>query len=481
MSRLGLAFLALLALGATALAAPRAWTDRDGRTVEAELVRADATHVVIRRAADGREFTLQRERLSEADLQFLVQSAASSASTPAEASAASAPPAWIEAINTALGLPLFADAVLWDDAPAELADRLKLRPESITSGYESWRAYARQPRPVLGVPAYMVALRSEEGRVAEISVLFTNRGDDPAFAGLDIFSIIPPAKLEAFRASLSGDFQKIRAKLAELLPDGAVASSPALRRAFPGDLAVFNAGDHQIVVQSLPDWHLALRIQPSERAAPPRLSDDQLRQRLRAKVTRRDNGDVVLDRIPMVDQGPKGYCAPATFERLLRYSGIPADMYDLAAIGGTGFGGGTNPDKLVEALERTVRRNGRRLRAVELKLTPSGLSRHIDEGRPVLWSLSSTPAFNALADAYSRHRVTLDATALKTWASEQKRLGERLGPDFGSAHLCLLTGYNRATGEIAFSDSWGPGFAERWLPASAVQAVSSGRFWALDF
>jgi len=34
-------------------AAPRSWTDRDGRTVEAELVRADAGNIVIRRA-DGR-------------------------------------------------------------------------------------------------------------------------------------------------------------------------------------------------------------------------------------------------------------------------------------------------------------------------------------------------------------------------------------------------------------------------------------------
>ncbi len=57
---------------ATGLAAePRTWTDRDGRTVKAELVRADATSVVIRRVGDGREFTLPRERLSTADLAHL--------------------------------------------------------------------------------------------------------------------------------------------------------------------------------------------------------------------------------------------------------------------------------------------------------------------------------------------------------------------------------------------------------------------------
>jgi hypothetical protein len=35
----------------------------------------------------------------------------------------------------------------------------------------------------------------------------------------------------------------------------------------------------------------------------------------------------------MVDQGPKGYCVPATFERAMRTMGIDADMYLLAMVG----------------------------------------------------------------------------------------------------------------------------------------------------
>lgn len=489
--------LTILALAVPLPAAPRTWTDRDGRTVQAELVRTDAASVVIRRA-DGREFTLPRERLSAADLAFLdqlpagspsgsadVQPAPPPAPTSSAPNSAPLPPApWIAPLNRAFGLPLFSDANLWDDAPAALAERLgKLRRESVTPGYESWRIYLRPPTPLLGVPAFMVAVRSEENRVAEVSVLFTNRGDHPAFAGLDPFSIVPPAALQAFRASLADDFEKIRAALAAALPEGSVAPSPADRRANPGELALFDAGEHRILLQSLPDWHLALRIQPAGRAAPPRLSDDQLRQRLRALVTRRENADVVLNQIPMVDQGPKGYCVPATFERLLRYAGIPADMYDLAALGGTGFGGGTNVTKLVESLERTARQHGRRLETIRVKPSPATLARYFDEGRPVLWSLASTPAFNALASAYSAERAALssDPAALKTWAAERRRLGTTLTPEAGSAHLCLLVGYNRATGELAFSDSWGPEFAERWLPAAAVQAVSSGEFWVLDF
>lgn len=185
----------------------------------------------------------------------------------------------------------------------------------------------------------------------------------------------------------------------------------------------------------------------------------------------------------MVDQGPKGYCVPATFERLLRYSGIPADMYDLAAAGGTRFGGGTNVTQIVQALERTVRQHGRRLEVVRLKPSAPALARYIDEGRPVLWAMSSTPSFNALAGAYTKDRaaVAADPEALKTFAAERRRLGATLAPESDAAHLCLLIGYNRVTGELAFSDSWGPDFAERWLPAAAVQAVSAGEVWVLNF
>jgi hypothetical protein len=374
--------LALFSAGSLA-GAPRIWTDRDGRSVEAELVRADASSIVIRRVSDGREFTLARERLSVADLDFLDHNEPKS---PDPVIAVS-PDGWIAPLNQAFALPLFSDDSLWDDDAGEIASRLKLHPESTTPGYESWRRFLRQGLPMLDAPAYTISLRAEEGHVAELSVLFINRGDFPAFLGRESFSIIPTATLQEFRSRLSADFEKIRARLASALPKSEIAPTPALRRAFPGELAVFAAGDHQLILQHLPEWHLALRIQPSERVAPPRLSDDRLRQRLRSRVTRRETGDVVLDRIPMVDQGPKGYCVPATFERLLRYSGIAADMYDLAALGGTGYGGGTNVTKLVDSLERTVRQNGRRLEAVELKITPAGLARFIDEGRPVLWSL----------------------------------------------------------------------------------------------
>lgn len=41
-------------------------------------------------------------------------------------------------------------------------------------------------------------------------------------------------------------------------------------------------------------------------------------------------GDKWITSVPMVDQGPKGYCAVATGERVLRYYGKDADQHELA-------------------------------------------------------------------------------------------------------------------------------------------------------
>ncbi|MEY4487856.1 MAG: hypothetical protein RIQ79_364 [Verrucomicrobiota bacterium] len=465
-------FFAMVCSGLCA-AKVRTWTDVDGRTVEAELIRTDSAGVVIRRG-DGREFTLARTRLSAGDIEYL------SAQAGPGGGANDAAASWVAAVNEALGLELFADGSLWDDEPAAVAARLRLRPESVTSGAESWRYYASPAVTVLGVPAYMLALRSEDGRLADFTVMFTNRGDFPAFARRGRRAEISKAEIAEFGAVMLRDFSSARKALVAAMPGAELALTPALRREYPGELAVFGAGDHVLVLQVLSEQMLTLRVRPSTRSAASRLSDDQLRQRLKARVTRRENGDVVIDQIPMVNQGPKGYCVPATFERMLRYAGIPADMYELAAQGGTGFGGGTNVDELVDALGRTVRQAGRRLESFRVEPAPAALAKYIDEGRPVLWSLASTPEFNEFANTYSDSRPEATA-ALKEWAALRKSPSAGLSRDPQASHLCLLIGYNRTTGELAFSDSWGPRFAERWVPAVAVQQVSFGRFWVLGF
>ena len=122
-------------------------------------------------------------------------------------------------------------------------------------------------------------------------------------------------------------------------------------------------------------------------------------------VAHEENGDVYVKDIPMVDQGPKGYCAPATFERAMRHAGVAADMYLLATLATTG-GGGTNTEKLYAEVSFTTRsKGGRTAKEISLKsLAPSKLKRYIEKGVPVLWQMCSLPGYNKIANQRTAER-----------------------------------------------------------------------------
>ena len=87
-------------------------------------------------------------------------------------------------------------------------------------------------------------------------------------------------------------------------------------------------------------------------------------------IINKANGDVLIDNIPMVDQGPKGYCLPATFGRYLRYMQIPSDICILAMAGQTQVGGGTSLASIIDAVDDYVGSQNRSMKEVsgEIKL-----------------------------------------------------------------------------------------------------------------
>jgi hypothetical protein len=446
----------------------RTWTDTQGRTLEADYVSATATDVTLRRNADARTFILPLATLSAPDREFIATQLAASAPPPASG---------FTALNTALDLPLLADDTLWNDEPASAARRLDLPLEGKTDLFEGYRAYPRPARNLLGSSAHMLSLQAAEGRITSLVIQFTNRGDFPAFLNRDGNFGPSKADLKTFNDALKRDFDTLAATLTATLGEPkretAVGGLDAGRRSLR-----WESGPHALLLSHDAEQMVSLKIVPAERSAAPRLADDQVRRMFKERITRRPNGDVILDQIPMVNQGPKGYCVPATFERYLRYAGIPADMYELAAAGGTDFGGGTSFQIMARSLDRFVRRQSRRLEQVSPKLTVQGLARYIDEGRPLIWGLYSTDAFNALADANTRARR--GATDDSPWKPvlTPAELG-LFGPDPSTAHACLIVGYNRASNEIAVSDSWGPLFQERWIPVPVAQKISQDEFWVL--
>ena len=489
--------LACLGVLCTTTLQARTWTDTLGRTLEADFVSATPTEVNVRRS-DGRTLSLPLAKLCAEDLAYVAQQASAPAPAPlpvpsaaphhAAKSTVPLPPSGeattgvdFNAFNTFLGLPLLADETLWDDSPSDVAHRLKLAVEGKNAHFEGFRAYPQPGREVLGAKALMLSLQAAEGRVTSILLQFANRGDFPGFQHcVNDRSQPTAAELKAFEKTLKSDFTVLTAGLTAKLGE------PKRERALFGGLDSGRLSLRwewhgvALLVSQDPGQMVLLKIMPAGKAATARLGDDQVRRLLKERVARRAGGDVVIDQLPMVDQGPKGYCVPATFERYLRYAGIPADMYELAACGGNDFGGGTSFHEMVQGAANFVSRQGRGLEQVSIQLNVGAVARFIDEGRPIIWGLFSTADYNTMANENSAARKK--AGDLATWKpTPTAREIDKLYADPTTAHACLIIGYNRTTKEIAVSDSWGPRFQERWIPAAAAQKVSQDEYWVLSW
>ncbi|MDB6132891.1 MAG: hypothetical protein JWM59_1134 [Verrucomicrobiales bacterium] len=80
-----------------------------------------------------------------------------------------------------------------------------------------------------------------------------------------------------------------------------------------------------------------------------------------AKRVKREGDKTWLEGVPMVDQGSKGYCAVASFERVMRYYGSQVDMHDLADLANAGAYG-TSPSGMKDAVHKMGVRSGMRTR-----------------------------------------------------------------------------------------------------------------------
>lgn len=386
-------------------------------------------------------------------------------------------------MNAAWGLPLFPpDGTIWEEDADAVAERLGLPEESRTSSEASFRLYPPEDLRVLGRRPYSIALTAAQGRVTGLSIIFANKGDSVAPSG----PAAPGSRAAGPSNTVLRDYVKAIAdderSLDELL--GTVAGAAAPERTGQGSKLVERAKrrdwrGHAILLVSVRDEYVAVRLAPpgemEEGGAVERVPSAELREKLLARVERRPNGDVILRELPMVDQGPKGFCVPATMERMLRYLGIPADMYLLAMAANTRPGGGTTINDLLWAVGDTVRRHGRRIQTVAGRPEINQISRWIESGLPVLWAINTSKTVDHLINEHTRQRAGV--TDWKAWNENLKaarRDARKLSREATEGHVCLMVGFNRETGEIALSDSWGPGYEERWITVEEAAAISQG-------
>ncbi|MDZ8118856.1 C39 family peptidase [Pontiella agarivorans] len=429
----------------------RTWTSTQGKKVVADVRKVNSDRTVELVTGRGKSFSVPFSTFSEADVRYLEN-------LLAEKNSDSLHPVSWEKMNRLFDLPIWQDTNLWDDPTAAVGKRLELKKESKTSFMENYRSYPQGQASIIDQPVYALALYGDTDFANSLSMFFLNLGDIP-----------PNTNTEKLIEQIEECGEYMEMQLERLL------GSPERDSIGTGDLREkvwrWDWNGHAILLSIQKDKYTAIRIMPLDQAEKggktARLSDAELKQRMSSCVERRANGDVIITNIPMIDQGPKGYCSPATWERYLRFVDIPADMYLLALAANTGIGGGTYSENIIKATSNIISSYGRKLGKVGETPTVDKISLYIDKGLPVMWTFLSTPQF--------QREATLNTAKRNGWKVEQKYNNSGQNEDTSvSGHICLIIGYNETTGEIAISDSWGPAYTERWVAAKAMRGLSYG-------
>ena len=463
-----------------------------GTTIEARVLSFQNGKVKLQRN-DGLTFVASISIFDSQSIEVIRQKVAEISESKKSQTVSSGPRAEkskvsFSKMNEAVGQKLFVDTNLWDDTADEVGGRLNWPVESATSNSISCRLYASSNYRFLGSRPYSAVFYGSTDNISSFSLVFANKGDCFAAGGVaeehfkDGTVTNDPAELEKM---IERDAEFITRKLDDILGPGKrqnFGQGSAKRKVTRWDW-----NDHSFLVSVAEGEFVSLSIDKIEvadkRGRQSKVADMHLRRVHEANVEKRDNGDVVILNIPMVDQGPKGYCVPATFERCMRYMEIPADMYLLAMAGNTGMGGGTVISTLVNAVQQEVWVAGRTLNTLNGFPTFKELEKYLKDGVPILWGMHSTQWFN---DTANRRTSMRKASQPDMWRKIIEKADQKLedlsSPQRGeNLHICIIHGFNKTTQEIAFTDSWGPRFTERWISAKEAEHFSSGRCWVIEY
>jgi hypothetical protein len=313
----------------------------------------------------------------------------------------------------------------WENTSAkEWAKLLNLPAESETKYQSSYRVYIDQGLELLGARPKSISLIAGEDHPDQLTIMFANKGDSAstnlrsnATANASLKDITDIKRL------IQADYDILKKNISDQLgkPSTQGFGEAGKAREFP------LRWDYQgtaFLLTERPGEYCVLRILPSSAAdqggKTSRISDSGMRERMKNNVVHRPNGDVIIENIPMVDQGPKGFCVPATYTRVLLYAGVPADLYLLALLGRTDVGGGTSTIAMENSARALAASYGRSITSVSPSLDLPKLETFFEKGIPLTWAMVVDEKLDRDLSSRLRQRTDSDPDSwLKTLSEKQ--------------------------------------------------------------
>ena len=190
---------------------------------------------------------------------------------------------------------------------------------------------------------------------------------------------------------------------------------------------------------------------------------------IKEQVTTSENGDVVINNVPMVNQGSRGYCAIGTLAMITQYYGLDVNIDQLASKAGYKEGEVSNAAviPIYEAASKAAK-----LRMVQQeKFDFRDAMRAVSKGKPLLvWRYFSRERDDFHSKFAARH---LKDPAENLPNPRKDKDDRKLWPTFDSGgHASLITGYNKERGEVLFTESWGENNRNRRMKAEEMEATA---------
>lgn len=223
------------------------------------------------------------------------------------------------------------------------------------------------------------------------------------------------------------------------------------------------------------------------------------RRDLPKNVVRKDDGDVYIKGIPMVDQGQKGYCVVASTARMFGYYNMQVDQHEIAQIANSSASGGTSTSGMIEALDDisgkfkvrikthssmdyddmkdlTDDYNRMAKRDEQGELPTSGNQwDNFDRFNPETLMKTRLRSSSGIKRFESDIYKSIDAGVPLLWTlqvgifQEPKRISQTRG-----GHMRMIIGYNKAKRQLIFSDSWGAGHEYKHFGLDEAYSATTG-------
>ncbi len=209
----------------------------------------------------------------------------------------------------------------------------------------------------------------------------------------------------------------------------------------------------------------------------PELDDASVKERrvaLAKGLKRAENGDVMIEGVPIFEQGLRPYCAISTLAMVMHHFGLRLTADDLAAgarLKNTGSAAGSKMVELYAAAADEAELRVMRSGSFDFKRA----KRAIDDGFPVIvwrrYDRARNQAHMKYSFALARNPDTPplpapDSEERASWPGKE-----------APGHASIITGYNEKRGEIIFMESWGEQARDRRMRIEEMEGTSYMAFY----